>query len=90
MMTELRCQRCEAPVDVVDQCYDCLSLSNAVMKDRITPSKRRTLTHCRDGHLLSEENVYIRKRPDRPGTISRICKICRIEMERIRRVKAKK
>ena len=87
-MTEVRCKECEA-ITNIGECYDCLLLSNVVMKDRMTPNKRRTLTHCRDGHLLSEENVYIRKRPDRPGTVSRICKICRIEAERTRRVKAK-
>lgn len=86
-MNEVRCSTCEA-VTEIGECYDCLLLGNVVMKDGRIPLKRRTLTHCRDGHLLSDENVYVRKRPDRPGTVSRICKICRIESERLRRVKA--
>lgn len=38
------------------------------------------LTHCRNGHELTADNLYIAKRPDRPG--ERACRICRREAGR--------
>ena len=89
-MTEHRCPKCEAVMELADECYECISLGNTPMKDGRIPIKRQTLTHCKDGHLFTEDNTYWRKRKDRPTKASRICKICRLESERIRRFKAKK
>ena len=88
-MTEHRCPKCEAAMELADECYECISLGNTPMKDGRIPIKRQTLTHCKDGHLFTEENTYWRKRVDRPTKASRICKICRLESERIRRFKVK-
>ena len=89
-MTERRCPQCEAAMELADECHDCTLLGNTPMKAGRIPIKRQTLTHCKDGHLFTEENTYWRKRKDRPTKASRICKICRLESERIRRFKAKK
>ena len=89
-MTERRCPQCEAVMELADECHECVVLGNTPMKAGRIPIKRQTLTHCKDGHLFTEENTYWRKRKDRPTKASRICKICRLESERIRRFKAKK
>lgn len=89
MTSESRCPQCEAVMDLLDECYECTLLTNVVMTNKKIPSKRQTLTHCKDGHALTDENVYVRKRPERGGKTSRICKTCRLEMERKnRRLKA--
>ena len=89
-MTEHRCPQCEAVMELADECHECVALGNTPMKNGRIPIKRQTLTHCKDGHLFTEENTYWRKRVDRPTKASRICKICRLESERIRRFKVKK
>ena len=88
-MSERRCPQCEAAMELADECHDCTTLSNTPMKDGRIPLKRQTLTHCKDGHFFTEENTYWRKRVDRPTKASRICKVCRLESERIRRFKVK-
>ena len=85
---ERRCPECEAVMELSDECQDCIMLRNVPMKDGRIRLNRQTLTHCKAGHLFTEENTYWRKRKDRPTKASRICKICRLEMERIRRSKA--
>ena len=89
-MNEHRCPQCEAAMELADECHECVVHGNTPTRNGRIPIKRQTLTHCKDGHLFTEENTYWRKRVDRPTKASRICKICRLESERIRRFKVKK
>ena len=45
-MKEVRCDQCEALVDVADQCYECL---------KAPPPKRK---HCSHGHEYTAETLF--------------------------------
>lgn len=63
----MRCPNCEAPVEVLDQCEDCLLVVNW----RIHPYAERS--HCVRGHAYDEGNVtWVSKR----GNPYRACKAC--------------
>ena len=59
-----RCPQCEAPIDVTDSCQDCIDTAARAR------TELETLTHCKAGHLFSEETTgYMNHR--------RYCLICR-------------
>ncbi len=65
----MRCPDCEAPIDVLDQCQDCIEL-----RVKLAP-KDDSMTHCKAGHEMTEDNIGW----SRQGTKSerRYCLICR-------------
>lgn len=56
-MNDRRCQRCEAPVDVLDNCEDCLLKGNETYASGRKVKVFELRTHCSKGHEFTEENT---------------------------------
>ena len=65
-----RCKGCEAPLDVLDMCEDCLHVK---IYSQVATSKRVRATHCKVGHPLTPENTGI---TITAGLEKRYCLIC--------------
>lgn len=46
----MRCSNCEAPVDVLDACQDCI-------EQKIKYGPKEESTHCKAGHLFTEDTT---------------------------------
>jgi hypothetical protein len=58
-MSERRCQACEAPVELTDECYECL-----IAKHNARETSNIFRVTCKNGHPFTEENTrfILRKR----------------------------
>ena len=87
-MSERRCPRCEAIVELVDECHDCaMEMSRtARLSGDLKPLVTRT--HCGNGHEFTEKNTRIEKTKsgDRLYQVCRKCHAdrCTLRRERLR------
>jgi hypothetical protein len=73
-MTELRCPDCEALMERIDECYECLLAQSSANK-----SGTYVRTKCKHGHPWTEENTVLKLHR---GTHVRECRTCHIEQAR--------
>lgn len=73
---EQRCARCEAPVDRLDDCYECVLSDHrhgehAVLRQ--LDSQFRKKTHCLKGHEFTDANTRI---DVNHGSAYQVCRTC--------------
>ncbi len=88
-MTERRCPECEALMELIDYCYDCLSnrrltLSTYAVDDK-SINKR---SHCKNGHAFTAENTRL-DMTKKGNTAYQVCRKCHADMCKRRRERVK-
>ena len=56
-MHEVRCGKCESPIDVLDRCEECMITIRVDVPQRVDTFTR---TQCKKGHALTEENSFVK------------------------------
>jgi len=93
-MTEERCAQCEAIIDELDFCGECLQHTKAqenleLMKQRVDTRPPFKGTHCPQGHEYNEANTRIDLRPGTLKSPIRACRLCHNERLKRRRARMK-
>lgn len=85
-MVENRCPECEELLTDLD-CLDCLTVKGLQRACIQIAAEPKATTHCRNGHLRTDENTTVKVRADKNHRTFLECKDCRREAQK-RRVRS--
>ncbi len=88
-MIEIRCTECEALLELLDYCYDCLSNKRLTVNlYEIENKKFNKRSHCTNGHAFTEENTRL-DMTKKGNNVYQVCKQCHAEKCKRRRERLK-